>query len=194
VDTTLVWATLIAIGLFVALRSFRRQRAITIKAPTIGFCDLSNGECRAEIDADRETIGPLFNLTLSNDGTPPICNVLFLYCRIGADGSVSNSTLGLRELIRDSQATVVVVASENDGQHYIAAAKKKDYGTANLVMTMNRKGAVFGEFFNKLFDLMKKGRPMPLAWVTLAPQIPNLEHSQCPEAIFACEAGQVSFL
>jgi len=34
---------------------------------------------------------------------------------------------------------------------------------------------------------------MPRAWVKLAPQVPHGTHPDCPEAIFACEIGQLAF-
>jgi hypothetical protein len=34
---------------------------------------------------------------------------------------------------------------------------------------------------------------MMVAWVELPPQIPTEEHLDCPEAIFSCEAGHITF-
>ena len=109
------------------------------------------------------------------------------------DGRIRNWRDGLREVIRNSGATVVVVASENESDAYIAAGKDKGYGRANLVMTLQRSGTVFPSFFAQLFADMKRGVSMPVAWVKLAPQVPGHEHPDCPGTIFSCEAGQVAF-
>ncbi len=104
-----------------------------------------------------------------------------------------NSQAGLREIIRDSGASVVVVASENQVDAYSAASGNKNIGRANLVMTIDRNGRIFPNFFVRLFADMKKGVSMPVAWVKLAPQGPGIDHADCPDTIFACEAGQIAF-
>jgi hypothetical protein len=88
---------------------------------------------------------------------------------------------------------VVVVASENRGDAYIASTKAKTHGRANLVMTIARRDHAFPIFFLHLFEDMKKGVSMPLAWVKLAPQGSGKEHESLPETIFACEVGQLAF-
>ena len=86
-----------------------------------------------------------------------------------------------------------MVASENSADAYISAAKKRPYGRANLVMTLSRRDGVFTRFFVRLFESMRNGVPMPVAWMRLAPQVSGEPHAECPETIFACEAGRVSF-
>jgi hypothetical protein len=170
-----------------------RRRVPRIQSPVLGILDLSAGSATAEVDADRAALGPLFSALLESTTEPPRCNVLFLYCHIEADGSLRGHGQGLREIIRDSGAAVVVVAMENEAEAYVAAAKDRGYGRANLVMTLHRKGEVFATFFQKLFSLMKGGVSMPVAWVRLAPQVPGMEHTGVPDTVFACEAGQVAF-
>jgi hypothetical protein len=88
---------------------------------------------------------------------------------------------------------VVVVATPNAADGYIAAAKRTGYGTANLVMTLDRKGAAFATFFTALFSDMKRGTSMPTAWIKLAPQHPRAQEGRSlPVMIFSCEAGQVA--
>ncbi len=124
---------------------------------------------------------------------PPTCNVLFLYCHIEANGRIRGYRQGLREIIRDSGADVVVVATANASDNYIAASQRKGFGHANIVMILDRKGDAFTTFFQKLFADMSRGVAMPVAWVKLAPQIPGMEQADVPDAIFACEAGQIAF-
>jgi hypothetical protein len=169
------------------------RRTPTIKSPIAGFLDLTNGDATTEISADRLALSPLFNSSLDSSSEPPHCNVLFVYCHLEPDGGVRGSGQSLRELIRESGAAVVVVATENSPQSYIAAAKAHSFGRANLVMTIERRGVIFPTFFRQLFAEMKRGVSMPVAWNKLAPQIPGVDHSHCPGTIFACEVGQLAF-
>ncbi|HEV2841027.1 MAG TPA: hypothetical protein VGW39_06875 [Chthoniobacterales bacterium] len=169
------------------------RRTPKISAPTIGFLDLTDGEASTELGADRAALNPLFSSSEDSSAEPPRCNVLFLYCRLQADGSIRGSSRSVREIIRDSGAAVVVVATENSAESYIAGANNQRYGHANLVMTLDRRGDLFPKFFQRLFTEMKNGVSMPVAWVKLAPQIPGADHADCPDTIFSCEAGQLAF-
>jgi hypothetical protein len=142
---------------------------------------------------DLNALAPLFGKATESDSEPPRCDVLIVYARIDPSGKIAHSSLGLREMARDSGAKVVVVATENSGAAYIAAATRKAYGSTNLVMTLGRKGKSFSVFLGRLFNKMFAGETMPVAWVELAPQIPGEEHADAPEAIFAAELGQVTF-
>lgn len=165
----------------------------TIASPTIGFLNLIGQSAAAAMAADQAALTRLFSLAVESSSEPPTCNVLFLYATIEASGSIVGSTAGLRGIIRDSRASVVVVASENTPESYIAATKDAGYGFANLVMTLERKGDLFPRFFERLFTDMRRGESMPVAWVKLAPQAPQAEHADCPATIFACELGQLAF-
>jgi len=178
---------------YLVARTYLRSRSGLIKSPSLGFLDLSGGEFTNLLQEDKNALAPLFQTMVESNSEPPKCNVLFLYFRITEDGGIQGSDHRLRELIRDSGAAVAVVASENPGPYYNLAAKKTGFGRANLVMTINRKGSSFSDFFKQLFSLMKQGKSMPSAWVKLAPQIPGREHPDLPDTFFVCEAGQVYF-
>jgi hypothetical protein len=120
-------------------------------------------------------------------------DVLFVYGRIGADGSLGKGEPRLRELIRDSGAKVVVLASSNEPRACMNAAPNVGYGRANLVLTIERKGVAFRRFFAKLFTMMYAGDTMPVAWAKLAPQTPSADHPDVPAAIFGAELGQLTF-
>jgi hypothetical protein len=127
------------------------------------------------------------------DLAAPICDVLLLYAELTAEGAVLGSARGLGEIVRDSGAKVVVVASPNPSEHYIRAGKQKPYGQANLVMTLDRRGDAFGRFFLALFSKVKQEASMPSAWVELNPQVQGREQYDCPSTILACEIGQLAF-
>jgi hypothetical protein len=172
------------------------KRMTVIKNPRFAMLNLQGEAAVALIAEDKAALAPIFGEPQVSKGVVPHCDVLFIYCEVSMEGVFVNAQQGLRDIIRDAGAKVVVIASENEGDAYIAWGKTDrgtTHGKANLVMTMTRNGTVFPSFFARLFTLMKQGRSMPMAWVKLAPQIPGHEHSDCPGAIFSCEAGQVRF-
>jgi len=171
---------------------FSRRKSI-IARPTMGMFDVSGGTCSSDVLEDGRSLGQLFaSLSVATD-KPPECDVLFIYGDVEPNGTITNCQLGLREIIRDAKASIVVFASDNAGKNYIKAGARKSYGDANLVLTLDRRDGVFAQFFEKLFLLMKQGTSMPEAWVKLAPEGPGVDHYDCPGTIFACELGPIRF-
>ncbi len=190
-ETFLVIAFLVLFAF--GIGKFLAKRKKVIKQPELGILDLSNGEYSCYIGADKTVFKKVFHTLSESIDAPPVCDVLMIYGHVESGGSITNSKIGLREIIRDSKASIVVFATDNPGDNYIQAAKRKSYGCANLVLTLDRKGDAFAQFFQRLFTEMKQGTPMPVAWVKLAPQIPDTAHKDCPDTIFACELGQIAF-
>jgi len=159
----------------------------------IGFLNLQGAQGTSLLEADRARIAPLFkDSRISNDSIPK-CDVLFIYCSLGADGSVAASRIGVRDMIREAGAYVAVVASENDPDSYIKGVPtRKDWRT-NIVMVIERRSDRFALFFRQLFERMLNGQSMLLAWVELAPQIPGRGDSDVPATIMAAEAGHIVF-
>ena len=168
---------------------------LVIDSPKIGFLNLLGPAGRALIVEDKAALIPFFASSSESDSEVPACHVLMLYARILSDGSIDGSNDGLRTIIRKSGAPIVVVASENEGNCYVAAGKRRAPSdvTANLVMTMRRKGSVFPQFLKNLFEKMFRGKTMPMAWVELAPQIPNAKQENVPATIFAAEISHIVF-
>ena len=174
-----------------------------IRSPRLGLLNLKGASAAAMLAQDRYALSAMFTATEESESAPPHCDVLFIYCDIEEDGRLAGTARGLRDLIGDAGARIVVVASESDGKRAAAAvqlaaavgrsAKIAADRRANLVLTLDRKGAVFSAFFVRLFAQMMKGVAMPRAWVKLAPQIPGHTHAECPDAIFLAEAGQLAF-
>ena len=152
--------------------------------------DLTGGLSDALVAEDKAALSDLFTAVEESKSEVPKCDVLFLYATLGDGGTLQGTEHYLRATIRDSGAKIVVVASENPNP--APERSKPVYGRANLVITIARNGASFSKFFRELFAQMKKGKPMPMAWVKLAPQIPNREHPDCPGTIFLCEVGGVT--
>jgi len=181
----------VVIGLTTAAWAMRPR--VVVRSPRLGVLNLVGDEAASLVAADLKALTPLFGKAVQSTKETPACDVLFLYARVFDSGVVDGSDGGIREIIRDSGATVVVVATENSGDAYIAGAPNRPYGKANLVMTLQRNGKSFQTFFCRLFKMMFSGETMPVAWVKLAPQIPGHERTDTPGTIFAAEAGQVSF-
>ena len=172
---------------------FSKNRVPVLSSPKVGILDLGGEQTKGLVESDVNFLRSLFADVRVVDLGTPSCDVLFLYAELTAKGAVLGSASGLREIIRDCGAKVVVVASANPSGHYIRAGKQKPYGRANLVMTLDRRGDAFGQFFLALFSKMKRGASMSSAWVELNPQVPGRDQFDCPGTIFACEIGPLTF-
>jgi hypothetical protein len=176
-----------------ASRIITADSPLIIESPRIGFLNLLGSSAGAILEEDRAALEPLFTSAGLCGDNPPICEVLMIYCNVQNNGRIADHSDNLREIIRKSNAPIVIVASENDAEGYIAAGKPTGYGQANLILTVERKGAAFPNFFNELFRKMFEGRSMLLAWVELAPQVPGAIHENCPSTIFAAEVSHIIF-
>jgi hypothetical protein len=177
-------------------RSARRitlDSPLVIGSPRIGFFNLLDSSAKSIVEEDKQALLPLFAAMEESSVTPPVCDVLMIYARVESDGRIAGSADGLRDVIRQSGAAIVVVASENESKSYAAAGRSTGYGQANLVLTLKRKGAAFTQFFTQLFGRMLKGKSMLLARVELAPQASGATHKNCPETIFAAEISHIVF-
>jgi hypothetical protein len=165
----------------------------TVSNPRVGILDLGGEDTKDLVRSDAAFLRALFADVKPMGLSAVKCDVLFLYASLTPEGALVGSSAGLRELIRESGARVVVVASPNPSRSYINAGKQQAYGRANLVMTLNRRGESFGRFFSGLFSKMKSGISMPVAWIELSPQAPAKGQPAPPETIFACEIGPLTF-
>lgn len=147
----------------------------------------ASDQTRAE---DRRALSPFFAATREREFGCPECDVLFVYCVVTSDGHIEGTPSSLAQLVSTSGARIVVVASDNSADNYRARFTGKN-SAVNLVLTVERRGAHFAVFFERLFRLMKNGESMPEAWVQLAPQVPGMDHVACPGCIFVCGAGDL---
>lgn len=99
----------------------------------------------------------------------------------------------VRDFVKVAGAHIAIVASENGGSHYAQALNPKNGWPANIVLVVERCGPAFESFFQMLFASMKDGTSMLMAWVQLAPQMPNQDHADCPVTFMAAEAGHIAF-
>jgi hypothetical protein len=165
---------------------------LIIENPKIAFLNLMGPAASRFIAEDATALKPLFSEYSNSDGSVPVCDVLMIYATITPDGAVQNTEHNLRELINKSHAPIVVVATENSAESYIATGKLPRLSNANLVMTLKRNGQIFPDFFKELFGMMHHGTTMPVAWIKLAPQSP-MEQKNVPGTIFAAEVSHKLF-
>ena len=134
-----------------------------------------------------------FEESFLTDRAVPKCEVLFLYSSVGSDGRLAGSQARIRDLIKAAGAYVAVVASENSSDNYRNALDPRNHWGANIVLVIERKADNFASFFHRLFEAMRGGESMLMAWVRLAPQIPGMDHPDAPAAIMVAEAGHITF-
>ncbi len=191
-QTTVTIAILVGVLIVILVRQRTRRKVAVIEAPRFATLNLKGAEGEALVQADTLALQPVLGVAEQSTSVAPKCDVLFLYSDLSADGRLASTQMWLGELVRASGATILVVATENPGAAY-NASKGTGYGRVNLVMTLSRRGDLFARFFVRLFEDMRRGTPMPMAWVKLAPQGPVPAHNELPGTMFACMAGQVAF-
>jgi hypothetical protein len=169
-----------------------------IRNPSLGLLNLMGEAGSAMLKQDHDDFANQFSTSI-NVGTDQVlkCNVLFVYCLLEPSGRIAGQQFSLRDVIKATGAHIVVVASENPpdvltSSEFGQFLNSKGNWPANIIITVNRNGDTFGEFFKKLFTQMHAGITMPLAWVKLAPQGPG-GHADCPGTIALLEAGHVTF-
>lgn len=193
---TLFLLLLIGLGAFLPflLPRLALPSKTVVQEPVLGFINVAGRSCQATAEEDRDRLAPLFERSWSSHGKIEPCDVFFLYCEIADDGGIVGMDRGLRELIRDRGAKVAVVANGHMDEYLEKKfGKRTGYGHANLVLTLDRKGERFGDFFYRLFTKMFEGTSMPIAWHELAPQVPGQDATVLPECICLMEMGQLAF-
>src|SRR5262245_19708391 len=94
------------------------DRPLRIDGPVLGFLNLAGDTGAALVQADTAAFGSLFQVVRTSSDATPRCDVLFIYATLGG-----GSRLHLRSLIRDAQAYIAVVATDNPQPQYLAALK-----------------------------------------------------------------------
>lgn len=113
-------------------------------------------------------------------------DVVHLFCEISGDGYLvaePGSEMNASDLLKacgEGDVKVLFLAEANPGDNYTKAFPNEVLqGTAlNFVMTLDRKGGAFPQFLGALLLRMSSGDGMPLAWHSIAPQIPDRYRSQ----------------
>lgn len=163
---------------------------------TIGFANFSGKSFSALMNADLETLSPIFkNINVAPVNQIPSGEILFLYADLQEDGTLLNTAVkaGIRQIVQLTEAKMVVLATPNSSDSIQKAIALPGPKSANLVFTLERNGESFGFFFRDLFEKMRAGIPMLTAWVQLSPQRPDVASTECPATLMAAEAGNLEF-
>jgi hypothetical protein len=177
-------------GIVASIIEWRKTR-VTKKRTRLHFLNFLGGDGERLLNEDRAAIARFFGGS-TVPTTPEKCELLFLYCEIDNSGRIAGWPDSLRDVIQATGAQIVVIGSPNPPDHYIAATKNPRHGFANLVMTLDRRGAAFPAFFGNLFSRMRKtNESMPVAWNEIAMQYPGADHGDAPDTIMLAELGQV---
>lgn len=181
----------------------RGPRSPDASAPTpnkiplaVGFASLGSTAFEGQRRRDAEAIGPLFAHVMTPDpGGIPTAQVLFLYLTLQPDGTIRglDQAVGVRQVVQATGADVVVIATDNDVEAINAAIALPGPKTANIVFTLARKDDLLPRFFVRLFDEMRKGKEMLMAWVTICPQGPAADAPDMPATMLLAEAGKIAF-
>jgi hypothetical protein len=68
-------------------------------------------------------------------------------------------------------------------------------GLFHLIVTLDRKGAIFATFLDGILSQLSGGKSLPLAWVNIAPPNPKSSANNLqPACVFSAGAGQMKFL
>lgn len=124
-----------------------------LKEPVLGL--LTVGVDAEKAAADRDQLARFFATVRESKTDAPKCNVLFLYARIDARGAIEGTTRDLRTIIHDSGASIVVIASENDPDHYLATSHSEPHKGIFLVMTIERRARTKNRRANKGVPIVK---------------------------------------
>jgi hypothetical protein len=177
------------------------DRPFVIRDPSISFVNLYSGPAiNPTMRKDFADLSPMFAQTVPVvDGRIPVCDILFAYCQLGPATEIVGSRGSLRDLLIAARARIIVVASEIPASTLSApsfgralTARTKEW-QANIVLVGSRNEPHFGPFFRSLFEQMWNGVSMMVAWNQLAPQIPNMAHTNVPGTLFLAEVSHIVF-
>ncbi len=169
------------------------DRPFAIQRPTIGFLNLQDDAGAPLLENDSRELSPLFGNSLTSTSDVPQCAVLFVYCDVEATGKIRGTTQSLRGIFKKAGAYIAVVASENDPDSLMNAIDDDTGWPSNIVLIIDRKGDICTTFFHRLFQMMGSGTTMLMAWVELAPQIPDYDNPNVPGSLMLAEAGHLTF-
>jgi hypothetical protein len=169
------------------------QNPFRIENPVIGFLNVRGSAGDDAMNADLQTLRPLFREVRESRNEVPQCAVLFIYGDFDSTGKIIGRSDGVRDIIKAAGAYIAVVASENPPDNYMKCLGPSNDWSANITLTIDRKGDKLPKFFAELFRRMYAGESMLMAWVELAPQIPGYDHPDAPGTIMAAEAGHLVF-
>lgn len=182
-----------SLSLLVAAGAFAGDALRVVKNPVLGTLTLGAGA--AEASSDVEKLSRYFAGVRQSESATPTCDVLFVYGQLEPDATFKGTGRELKSIVRESGAAIVVIATDNAGDTYVASGKSGAHKGIVLVMTIDRKGEVFAAFFQELFSRMQRGQDLLSAWVAIVPQgDPTAKQAiESPETIAVASSKSVVF-
>jgi hypothetical protein len=125
-------------------------------------------------------------------------DVFHLVSTLDDDGTVrlGSTSVDLNQILRQCSISNVKLLwlANLCMEHGFTNAKAKP-AAVHLVVTIDRRESLFGEFLDRLLGIMSRGISMPVAWVKLVPQYAAApEHKLVPGAVFIANRGQIQLL
>ncbi|BCM94370.1 hypothetical protein IAD21_06277 [Abditibacteriota bacterium] len=125
-------------------------------------------------------------------------DIVHLFVEFADDGTIEGQAgMQLVELLTKADTKLAIFACDNSIEKYMAAfpaGQRQGVSNMHLVLTLDRNGENFFTFFKGIFELMAKGKSMPMAWVTLAPQHDGPWMEKMPGCVFEANRGQLKFV
>ena len=142
----------------------RRKFGLTVVAPRARAVRIGDGGSEDLLCADQEFLRRFFGGATAACASIPQADVLFLYGQLNEEGRFLGSAETLRSCVAKSGASITVLAQANPEEHVHAAMASLGRLHANVACTLDRRGATFAAFFERVFEAMAQGASMHEAW------------------------------
>jgi hypothetical protein len=183
-------------SLFAKRSAYRRVTSATdpLRIPNgcIGFLNLQGAAGVDALKRDQAVLSGRFKASHSSSQAVPKCAVLFVYCSLDDKGGIVGSPIRFHDLVKEAQAYIAVVATENDAAKYRDLLAPRNEWNANVAMVLDRQDDELALFFDALFERMFRGISMLVAWVELTTTKSKSETSKIPAMMMVAEAGHVT--
>jgi hypothetical protein len=126
----------IAVLTTIIIPVFADPPARVLEAPVLG--SLVVGTDASDAKADVARLGRFFSKVHKSTSATPKCDVLFLYANVNADGTFRGVKQTLSAVIRESEAVIVVIASENPPENYLTLAASDHEGIVLVIRSNGR--------------------------------------------------------
>lgn len=179
------------------------QRMNVIENPKVSIVSVGDDPHTAIGETDAEVYSTFFsNVEASNLETTSALldlvgnsqpGILHLYCTMNENGDLIDGRGGalhggaLLEACRRAGVKLLFFASDNTGENYRQAFREHYRGKGSgvdMVWTLERSGEKFPFFLTELFKRMSKGESMPMAWVSIAPQVQGEWMGKLPSTVY----------
>lgn len=140
-------------------------------APSLGILNFLGASAEALGAADREALS-LPAAAPHASGTVPRCEVLLVYADVKDDGALEGTVLRLADLVAQSGARYVILASPNRPRA-LAKASAGLRAPLDVVMTQHRQDGAFTALLGRIFSVARTERvPLAVAWERLRAEHP----------------------